>query len=230
MFSFFDVVCGEDHGDAGFAQTADELPHALAQFHIDARRRLVEKQDARLMRQRLGNHHTPLHAARKRHDLFLALIPEREVLEDLLNERRVAWLSEQPSRKTHRRLHALERFYMQFLRHKADQAARGAEVGDDVVPAHRHRARARVHQPAHDRNQRCLAGAVRPKQRQYFAFLDVEADCIERLQSAGVSLGEFGNGDDRLHERRLDDWKTRCGRDRYIYAATCIPAQTAWSS
>ena len=35
---------------AGGAQIAHDLPHLLAQLHVDARRRLVEEQDLRLVR------------------------------------------------------------------------------------------------------------------------------------------------------------------------------------
>ena len=43
---------------------------------VHARGRLVEEEDARLVRQRLRDHYAPLHAARKRHDLRVLLVPE----------------------------------------------------------------------------------------------------------------------------------------------------------
>ena len=63
FFGFFDVVGGENDGDPGCAQRAHQLPHLLAQFDIDARGRLVEKQNLRLVRQRLGDHQPAFHAA-----------------------------------------------------------------------------------------------------------------------------------------------------------------------
>ncbi len=45
LLGLFDVVRGEDDGDAGCAQRAHHLPHVLAQLDVDARRRLVEEQN-----------------------------------------------------------------------------------------------------------------------------------------------------------------------------------------
>ncbi len=45
---------------------AHHVPHVLAQLDVDAGGRLVEKQDLRLVRQRLGDHHAALHAAGQR--------------------------------------------------------------------------------------------------------------------------------------------------------------------
>jgi hypothetical protein len=41
----------------------------------DAGGRFVEKQDARFVRQRLGDQHSPLHAAGKRAQLAITLVP-----------------------------------------------------------------------------------------------------------------------------------------------------------
>ena len=142
---------------------------------------------------------------------FFARLPalQRQVFEDLLDKPGIARLAEKAAREIDCRLHTLERFDMQFLRHQADKAARSAEIGKNVVSADAHRARAWVHQPADDRNQRCLAGAVWPKKREYLAFLDIQAYGIERFQSARIGFGKFGNGDDRLHDRCLKRMKRR---------------------
>ena len=58
---------------------AHQLPHVAAQLDVDAGGRLVEKQDPRLVRQRLGDQHAALHAARERHDLAVLLVPQRQV-------------------------------------------------------------------------------------------------------------------------------------------------------
>ena len=78
LLGFVDVMGGEDDRHAASRSDAHHLPHVLAQLDIDARRRLVEKQDLRLVRQRLGDQHAPLHAARQRHDLRVLAIPERQ--------------------------------------------------------------------------------------------------------------------------------------------------------
>ena len=86
LLGFLDVVRGEDDGDAGGAQRAHHLPHVLAQLDVDAGGRLVEEQDARLVRQRLGDQHAALHAAGQRHDLAVLLVPQRELLQHLLDD------------------------------------------------------------------------------------------------------------------------------------------------
>jgi hypothetical protein len=63
VLGFLNVMRGQDDGHAGGAQIAHHLPHVLAQFDVDAGGRLVEEQDLRLMRERLGDEHAPLHAA-----------------------------------------------------------------------------------------------------------------------------------------------------------------------
>ncbi len=95
LLGFLDVMRGEDDSDAGVAQPAHDLPHRLAQFDVDARRRLIEKQDLRLVRQSFRDHHAALHAAGERDDLALALVPQRQLLEHLLDMRGIARLAEQ---------------------------------------------------------------------------------------------------------------------------------------
>src|SRR3712207_9565987 len=58
--------------------------HPPPQLDVDARRRLVEKEDLRLVREGLGDHDPALHAARERHYLAVLLVPQRQVPEHLL--------------------------------------------------------------------------------------------------------------------------------------------------
>ena len=64
---------------------AHQLPHVAAQLDVDAGGGLVEEQDLRLVRQRLGDQHAALHAAGQRHDLAVLLVPQRQVLQHLLD-------------------------------------------------------------------------------------------------------------------------------------------------
>ena len=75
FFGFFDVMRSENDGDPRCAQGAHQLPHLFAQLDVDARGRLVEKQDLRLVRQRLGNHQPAFHAAGQHPDLVVSLVP-----------------------------------------------------------------------------------------------------------------------------------------------------------
>ena len=63
LLGLVDVMGGQDDGHAIFAKPAHHLPHGLSQFDVDARRRLVEKQDSRLVREGFGDHDPALHAS-----------------------------------------------------------------------------------------------------------------------------------------------------------------------
>jgi hypothetical protein len=71
-----------------------QRPHVAAQLHVHAGSGLVEEKDRRLVRERLGDQHAPLHAARERHDLVVALLPERQVSQHFLQVRIVRRLAE----------------------------------------------------------------------------------------------------------------------------------------
>ncbi len=125
----------QDDGDAAFAQAVHQLPHVAAQRDVDAGGGFVEEQDFGFVRQRLGDQHAALHAARQLHDLGVALVPQRQVAKDLFDIGAVARAAEQPPRKGDGGEHGFEHVDRQFLRHEADAAARGLIVGDGVMPA-----------------------------------------------------------------------------------------------
>ena len=165
---------------------------------------LIQKQHLRLVHQRLGDHHPPLHAARERDDLALAPLPERHVLQHLLDVPRVSWSSEEAAAEAHRLPHRLERRDGELLRHEPDQLARRAVILDDVVAADRHAARGRRDDAADDVDERGLAGAVRPEEREDLALANLEVDVLQCLEARGVLLLERGDGNDRRHaEPRL---------------------------
>jgi len=57
------------------------------------------------------------------------------------------------------------------------------------VAVSQHRAVGGIDDAADDADQRRLARAVRPEQREDFAALDVQADILERLESRRILLG-----------------------------------------
>ena len=63
---FLEVVRRQDDRRALLVDLAQEDPHAAADLDVDARGRLVEDQEARLVHQRARDHEPPLHAARQR--------------------------------------------------------------------------------------------------------------------------------------------------------------------
>jgi hypothetical protein len=78
-----ELVGGEDHGHAAGPQPLERRPHPPPQQRIDARGRLVEQQQRRLVEQRAGERHALLHAARERVDLVVGAMCEIDELEQL---------------------------------------------------------------------------------------------------------------------------------------------------
>ena len=142
------------------------------------------------MHQRLGDQHAALHAARERDDLAFAPFPQRDVLQRLLDDLGVRRLAEEPAAEAYGLLDGFERRDRELLRHEADHGARRPVVRDDVVPADCHRARRRGDDAADDVDQRGLAGAVRPEQREDLAAADLQVDALQRLEAGGIGFGE----------------------------------------
>ncbi len=121
FLGLFDVMRGQDDGHAVVAQASYHLPHVATQRDVDARRRLIEKQHRRLVRERLGYQHAALHTAGEIHDPLVALVPQRQVTQDLLDERLVGRFAEQATAEVHRRPYRVEHVIGQLLRHQPDQ-------------------------------------------------------------------------------------------------------------
>ena len=128
LLGLVDVVRGEDDGDARVAQAPHQRPHVAAQLDVDAGGRLVEEEDLGLVRERLGDEDAALHPARQRHDLVVALLPQRQLAQHLLQVRGIRRAAEEPAAEAHRRPHGLEHVGVQLLGHEADlrRARRGS--------------------------------------------------------------------------------------------------------
>ena len=200
LLRFLDVVRREDDGHAAFAQSADHLPHGSAQLHVHPGRGLVEKQDERLVRERLGDHHPALHAAGQRHDPRIALLPQRQVAEHLFQVGGIRGLAEQAAAELDGVPDALEGIGRQLLRHEPDPGSRRAVVANDVVSVRQDGSLRRVDDPADDADEGRLARAIGSQQREDLALADLQVDVLQRLEARSVGLGEIGNADDRLHE------------------------------
>jgi uncharacterized protein YjhX (UPF0386 family) len=148
---------------------------------VDAGRRLVEKQDLRLVRQRLGDQEAPLHPAGKRDDLAVLPAPQRQVLEHLFDVLGIRLFAEQSAAKRHRSPYRLECVGRQLLRHQTDHRAGGAVGLDDIVPADQ-TFLGRIDDPAYRADQRRLACAVRTQQREDFAAANLQVDVFQRLR------------------------------------------------
>ena len=199
LLRLVDVVRGQDDGDAAGAQPPHERPHVAPELDVHAGGRLVEEQNLRLVRQRLGDHHPALHPPGERHDPASALVPKRQLAQHLLDVGRVGGAPKEPAAEADRRPDRLERVGGQLLRDEADPEARRAVVAHDVVAVRRHRAARRRDDAADDVDERRLAGAVRPEQREDLPLADLEIDLLERHEARGVGLGQPLDRDDRFH-------------------------------
>ena len=128
LLGLLDVMRRQDHGDALFAQPAHQRPHVAAQIDVDAGRRLVEEQNFRLMAERLGDHHPPLHAPGKFDDPGIALLPQREVAQKAFDEVRIRRPAEQAPAERDRRPDRRENVEGDLLRHEAHLRAGRAIV------------------------------------------------------------------------------------------------------
>ena len=166
-------------------------PHVAPQLDVDAGGRLVEEQDLRLVRERLGDHHAALHAARQRHDLAVLLVPQRQVAQHLLEVGRVRRLAEQaaaeaapwPTRSRTRRWTA------PAAPGRSWRAPRGSR-GTMSWPSAVHRAGASaLTMPQTMLISVVLPAPFGPEQREDLAAADLEVDVLQRLEARGVGLG-----------------------------------------
>src|SRR4029450_12053403 len=110
----------------------------------------VQEQDLRLVREGLGDHDPPLHAAGEGHDLVVLLVPQREVSEDFLHVAGIWRLAKQTPAKADRGPDGFEGVGRQFLRNEPYEGPRGPKLFDDVVAVGQHYALRRVDDAADD--------------------------------------------------------------------------------
>ncbi len=182
-------MSGKHDGVAVAVEPPHELPQPLAHLDVDARGRLVEHDHGRLVHQRLGDQHPPLHAARKRAHVDVGLGGEIEVMHHLVDPGVVRANAVIPGLQAQRLAHAEKGIEHQLLGHHAEHAAREPVLRHDVGAHHLHAARIGARQPGDQVDEGGLAGAVRAEQAEEFALLDAEAYPGERAQRA-VALFE----------------------------------------
>ena len=196
VFGLFNVVGGEDDGGAGLAQRPHHAPHVVAQLHVHTRAGLVQKQNFGLVRQRLGDQHAALHAARERQNLAVFFVPERQVFQNLLDVGRVGRLAKQTPAEAHGGPHGFKRIGVQLLGHQANDAAGCAVVVHGVKAVGLHRALRGVGHAANNADERGFACAVGAEQGENFAAVDVQVNVLEGLKAAGVGLANAAHADD----------------------------------
>jgi hypothetical protein len=183
-------------------------PKTLAQLDIDPGRRLVEDDHRRLVHQRLGDEHAPLHAAREAAHVGVGLGREVEVGEDLVDPVVVVADAEVAGLDAQRFAHRKERIEDQFLRHHTEQTARS--------PVVRRRRRAPSppvyrHPGERDRPGRKSASSCRPvrsEQTKELALGNLQRNAIERLHGAKTLLDAINRNGNRHGGREEESLQT----------------------
>ena len=186
----FLIVGDEDRGHVDLVmQRAQPLPQLLAHLGVERAERLVEQQDARLDRERAGQRDALALAAGQLARVAAGQPVELHQIQQFLDPRADrglvladrARLHPQAERDVLEHRHVAEQRVM--LKHEADMALAGA-VRQRVLAVERNLAGVGPVQPGDDPQQRGLARARRPEQRQQLAIGDLEVDIVERGKRA----------------------------------------------
>ncbi len=199
---FLKVVRRENDGVALRVEFAHEVPEAVPQLHVHARRRLVQDDDRGLVHERLADQDSPLHAARKSRHFFVRLVRQAELFQQFVNPRVIFQEAVVPALLAQDLPHGEEGIEGDFLRHDADRGLRQARLGEDVVPEHRDRARVRHDDAGEDADQGAFPSAVGAQQAEDLAFGDVKGNVGERVRDvlrATVGLRETRDSKSRRH-------------------------------
>ena len=176
------VVRGEHQGGAALLEPEQPVPEHVPRLRVEAGRRLVEHEDARLVDQRAGDGQPPLHAARQVVDLGVALLLELREAQELVGPRRAHGPGDAEVAAVHDEVvpHAQLGVEVVLLRHHPEQrpdlrAVRvGVEAEDRQVTGRALRDRA---DHPHGRG---LARAVGPEQPERLARAGPRSRCRRR--------------------------------------------------
>ena len=196
---------------------AQHLPHRDARDRIEPGRRLVEKEDARLVDQPARDLHAAPHAARKVSDRLVRPRRQLDGLDELRNDpialllRHVVELRVDQQVLADAELHVARH----RLRDHADRSAHVVGLANDVEAVDDRRARRRRQQRRHHADERRLARAVRPEQTEDLALLDAEAHALDGREVAEAldDVPDFDRVHDGLRSRAAAA-RTPSGRRR----------------
>jgi hypothetical protein len=170
-------------------QPRDELPQGLAQLDVHAGGRLVQDDHGRLVHERLGHQHPPLHSARELPHVRGGLVRQAEALQQFVDPGVVVLHPEIARLDPQGFPHAEERIEHQLLRHDAKLAASLRVFDLHVVPMHRHASGSGARQARKHADQGGLARTVGPEQAEELTFLDIEGHAVQRLQGRAAGRG-----------------------------------------
>ena len=186
-----DVVGGDDQRQLALAaQAVQILPQPVARLRVEAHRRLVEKQDARVMHQRARNFEPALHAGGKRADQPLAPLRELDQRQHVGDARppRCGRDAVDEAVEVEVLIQGETVVEARLLKDDAEVAPPIERIFDHVDAADARGAAVGLENGAQDVQQRGLAGAIGAKQREQFARPYLKAHIVER-QRAAVTLG-----------------------------------------
>ncbi|AZD59734.1 hypothetical protein C4K18_1750 [Pseudomonas chlororaphis subsp. aurantiaca] len=191
LLSLFQVMGGEDDGDAFLIQFGEEAPHRTTQLDIHASGWFVEDQQARFVHQGPGDHQPALHAAGQRARRHIALVPQPELGQVLLgpllgNLGRDAVVTGLGHDDVEGLLELVE---VELLRHHADATLERGGLTVQVMAEDIHRAAGLVHQGREDADGGGFAGTVGAEQGEEVTFGDIQIDTTQGLETVAVGFG-----------------------------------------
>ena len=145
------------------------------------------------MHQRARDQQTPLHAARQYPCLLVVLFPEAKLAEvffralpgQLVRHAVVTALGDDDVQ------HLLEQVEVDFLRYHAQVQLGGVGMGFHILAEDLDSAAGLANQGRDDANDRGLAGAIGPQQREEITLGDIKGNAVKRLVPVVVSFLEI---------------------------------------
>src|SRR5262249_24974971 len=216
------VRCQQDRL-AERTQRADQLPRRAARHWVEARRRLVEKDQVGIAYKGDAEVEPSLLAAGKCLHACIPLGAEPDEADHLVDvARRPVVAGEHPVRLGD----GLVRPELRLLEHDADALAVGLLLACRIEAEHVDPAAVALAVALEDLHGRRLAGAVRAEQAEDLALLDVERDSAHGLVLA-VRLAQFLD-DDRCHSSRICALDVGNGGSAPPRSAAVMRLQSGW--
>ncbi len=178
-----EVLRGQEDRDAFFpGKASDLLPERGAALWVEARGRLVEEENRRIVDQRQREIEAALHAAGVRSDLAVGGVREPDAVEQRLLKAPASVTLDAVQRRLQPEVLAArqERVERRLLECRADRRANLRPVAHDVVAGHGRAAGRGGRRVVSMCTVVDLPGAVRPQEAVDLAGLDAEIDPVDR--------------------------------------------------
>ncbi len=193
LLGFFQVVGGQDDGDAFLVDLAHIVPQLAAQLDVHARGRLVQDQDRRIVHQSLGHHQAAFHAAGQGADIGVGLVREAERGQQFVRAALVGGHAVEAGLDLQGLARGEEDVGDDLLRHDPEGRAGVARLMVDVAVPDADRALGLVRHPGDDVDQGRLARAIGAQQAEHRAARHRQIDAAQgglgrRLLVARIGL------------------------------------------